>query len=96
MNLLHTDPAVPLDSSDLFSVQGHVSICLLSITRSRGADSFQVILITGGGTGLGRYMTEGFVANGAKVYIAGRRLEVLEQAAMEINEEYRGKGKVYT
>jgi meso-butanediol dehydrogenase / (S,S)-butanediol dehydrogenase / diacetyl reductase len=38
-------------------------------------------LVTGGGTGIGAAIAHGFVAEGAKVCIAGRRLEKLEQQA---------------
>lgn len=41
-------------------------------------------LVTGGGDGLGRQMTEALIAAGATVYICGRRAEILEQAATEI------------
>ena len=44
----------------------------------------KVILVTGGGTGLGRAMGERFLELGAKVAICGRRLEVAEQAAAEM------------
>jgi len=44
----------------------------------------KVILVTGGGTGLGRAMTETFVKCGAQVVIGGRRQEVLEKTASEI------------
>ncbi|KAK7045765.1 hypothetical protein VNI00_007166 [Paramarasmius palmivorus] len=40
----------------------------------------RVALVTGGGTGLGLMMARGFVANGAKVYITGRREDVLKEA----------------
>lgn len=43
------------------------------------------ILITGGGTGLGKGMAERFLELGATVYICGRRKEVLDQAARELN-----------
>jgi NAD(P)-dependent dehydrogenase (short-subunit alcohol dehydrogenase family) len=43
------------------------------------------ILITGGGTGLGRGMAERFLELGATVHICGRREEVLEQAAAELS-----------
>ncbi len=46
--------------------------------------SGKVILVTGGGTGLGRAMTETFVKCGAQVVICGRRVEVLEKTATEI------------
>ena len=42
------------------------------------------ILITGGGTGLGKGMAERFLELGAAVHICGRREEVLEQTASEL------------
>jgi NAD(P)-dependent dehydrogenase (short-subunit alcohol dehydrogenase family) len=42
------------------------------------------ILITGGGTGLGRAMAERFLQLGATVYICGRRAEVLQQTCSEL------------
>jgi NAD(P)-dependent dehydrogenase (short-subunit alcohol dehydrogenase family) len=49
------------------------------------------ILITGGGTGLGRAMAEQFLQLGAVVYICGRRLEVLQQTAIELVASTGGK-----
>jgi NAD(P)-dependent dehydrogenase (short-subunit alcohol dehydrogenase family) len=42
------------------------------------------ILITGGGTGLGKEIAVGFATQGAHVYISGRRPGVLEEAAADI------------
>ena len=47
----------------------------------------QVIVITGGGTGLGRAMGERFLSLGAKLVITGRREEVLKAAADEMDGE---------
>ncbi len=44
----------------------------------------KVILVTGGGTGLGRAMGERFLELGAKVAICGRRQEVAEQAVADM------------
>jgi NAD(P)-dependent dehydrogenase (short-subunit alcohol dehydrogenase family) len=51
----------------------------------------KVVLVTGGGTGLGRSMSTRFLELGAKVAIAGRRREVLEQAAKEMGEQTGGE-----
>jgi NAD(P)-dependent dehydrogenase (short-subunit alcohol dehydrogenase family) len=47
----------------------------------------KVVLITGGGTGLGRAMGERFLELGAKIAITSRREEVLEKAAQEMGME---------
>ena len=46
------------------------------------------ILITGGGTGLGKEMAKHFAAHGADLYICGRRENVLEDTANEIMENH--------
>src|SRR5512146_2278239 len=49
------------------------------------------ILITGGGTGLGRAMAERFLQLGGAVYICGRRAEVLQQTCAELGRETGGE-----
>jgi NAD(P)-dependent dehydrogenase (short-subunit alcohol dehydrogenase family) len=56
-----------------------------------GAMDGQRILITGGGTGLGRVMAEGLLMLGAEVYICGRRGGVVEAAAKELTDAHGGK-----
>ena len=45
------------------------------------------ILVTGGGTGLGREMTHAYARLGAETVICGRRLAVLQETAKEIEGE---------
>ena len=47
--------------------------------------SEQVVIITGGGTGIGRAFCEALSVAGARVVIASRREETLRQTATEIN-----------
>ncbi len=54
----------------------------------------KVILVTGGGTGLGRSMVERFLELGARVAITSRRKEMLVEVAKELTGKY-GR-EVYT
>ena len=49
------------------------------------------ILVTGGGTGLGREMAKHFAMHGAELYICGRRQNVLEETANIISSKYDSK-----
>lgn len=46
------------------------------------------ILVTGGGTGLGRGVARHLVAHGAEVHLWGRRQAVLEEAAAEVGGDH--------
>lgn len=48
-------------------------------------------LVTGGGSGLGRVMSEALLLLGADVYICGRREPVLEQTAAELMAAHGGR-----
>jgi NAD(P)-dependent dehydrogenase (short-subunit alcohol dehydrogenase family) len=49
-----------------------------------GAMNGKVAIVTGAGTGIGKAIAAKYVAEGAQVVICGRRVEKLEQAAVEI------------
>ena len=47
------------------------------------------ILVTGGGTGLGKEMASHFAKHGAELFICGRRENVLQDTAKEIIDKYK-------
>lgn len=49
------------------------------------------ILVTGGGTGLGKSMAARFLQLGAEVHICGRRKSVCDETATELMGEYGGR-----
>jgi NAD(P)-dependent dehydrogenase (short-subunit alcohol dehydrogenase family) len=49
------------------------------------------ILVTGGGTGLGKAMAEKFLSLGADIYICGRRKAVLDATAKELMDKHGGR-----
>jgi NAD(P)-dependent dehydrogenase (short-subunit alcohol dehydrogenase family) len=49
------------------------------------------ILVTGGGTGLGKAMATKFLQLGAEIHICGRRKGVCDETATELMAEYGGK-----
>jgi NAD(P)-dependent dehydrogenase (short-subunit alcohol dehydrogenase family) len=56
-----------------------------------GTFDSKTIVITGGGTGLGRSMGKYLLELGARLVIGGRRAEVIQQTAKELSEETGGQ-----
>lgn len=50
-------------------------------------------MVTGGAKGVGRMISEGFVANGATVYITSRDAKACDKAVEELNS--LGKGQAF-
>jgi NAD(P)-dependent dehydrogenase (short-subunit alcohol dehydrogenase family) len=53
------------------------------------------ILVTGGGTGLGKGMAEKFLTLGAEVFICGRRKSVCDATAAELTGKHGGRVTAY-
>ncbi|ABD87237.1 SDR family oxidoreductase [Rhodopseudomonas palustris] len=53
------------------------------------------ILVTGGGTGLGKAMAAKFLSLGAELHICGRRKGVCDETATELMDEFGGKVMSY-
>ncbi|EON95796.1 putative short chain dehydrogenase reductase family protein [Phaeoacremonium minimum UCRPA7] len=60
------------------------------VNKLFGVQGF-VCVVTGGGTGIGLMATQALAANGAKVYITGRRMEALENAAKSHEPSHGGQ-----
>jgi 3-oxoacyl-[acyl-carrier protein] reductase len=56
----------------------------------RGGTPARVAVVSGGGTGIGRAIAAGLAADGFEVVIVGRRAEVLERSAAELNDKLDG------
>src|SRR5256885_6766272 len=54
------------------------------------------ILVTGGGTGLGREIAARYLALGADLWLAGRRGGVLEDAAKQLSEKHGGRVRTHS
>ncbi|KAK2739850.1 hypothetical protein FQN57_006426 [Myotisia sp. PD_48] len=53
----------------------------------------KTVLVTGGAKGIGRMISQGYVENGATVYITARDIKTCEKVCEELNA--LGKGKAY-
>ena len=58
---------------------------------SKDALKGQRILVTGGGSGLGKEMSRHFLKHGSEVVICGRRESVLQDTVKELADETGGK-----
>jgi hypothetical protein len=74
--------------TDFTSTVHRTAYPAISPTRSELSQAGRTVLITGGGTGIGKSMAEHFIlASAATVIIVGRRLEVLKGAAAELKQK---------
>lgn len=64
------------------------------LAQSEQLVSFHTFIVTGGGSGLGLVTAAALAQNGCRVYITGRRGDVLEQAAKDATPAPESGGEV--
>jgi len=74
-----------MDASTLFNVKVIYTSAVLGNPNANKCRQGKVVLVTGGAKGIGRMISEGFVTNGAKVYISSRDAKACDQAVKELN-----------
>ncbi|KAJ8105898.1 hypothetical protein OPT61_g9898 [Boeremia exigua] len=79
-----------MDNSNLFDVKASRWRVLVHVHFTDSSQG-KVVLVTGGAKGIGRMISEGFVQNGAIVYVSSRDAKACEQACKELNA--LGKGR---
>ncbi|CAI6339128.1 unnamed protein product [Periconia digitata] len=73
--------------TNVTSTTHNTTYSALSPTRPELSQANRVVLITGGGTGIGKSMAQHFaLASASHVIIAGRRVDVLDAAVKELSE----------
>ncbi|MFT3818904.1 MAG: SDR family oxidoreductase [Rubrivivax sp.] len=82
---------IPRQAAPRLCTQGRRRMRPHDLPYREGLLTGQRILVTGGGTGLGRTMAEAFLMLGADVVICGRRLPVLEDAAAALTQAHGGR-----
>ncbi|KAK0502762.1 hypothetical protein EDD18DRAFT_1457636 [Armillaria luteobubalina] len=80
LNLCRESPHIKVGDTIMFLRPSEFLDAITAIISLSG----RVGLVTGGGTGIGFMIAKAFAANGARVYITGRRLDVLEKAAATV------------
>lgn len=83
-----------LNVAELYKIKGQVALGESNARKSEFSISLDRFEVTGGGSGLGLVTAAALAQNGCKVYITGRRGDVLEQAAKDATPGSETGGEV--